>query len=196
MRAPRMKADERREQLVGVALKEFAHAGFHGTSMETVARSAGITQPYIFRLFTGGKSELFCACLERVFTEMTEAMLAASEGLTGVDALMRMGDCYRELVLDETRLLVQLQGFAASSSQSDQRIRQSARELYARQWAAVSERTGLDAATVKLFMGLGALLNTLAALDIDGMDDEWSRTASWRHSPITADVFEAVVSRK
>lgn len=195
MRASRMSADQRREQLVDVALPEFARAGFHGTSMETIARAAGITQPYTFRLFTGGKAELFCACLTRVFTQMTQAMLDASNELTGLEALMAMGNVDRELVLDETLLLVQLQGFAAARSEDKTPIRDTVRSLYAAQWTAVSERTGLDRATVKVFMGLGALLNTLTALEVDGMDDEWSREASWRRSPITEDVFAAIIAR-
>ena len=50
-----MTADERRAQLLAIAAEEFAAGGLHGTSTETIARRAGITQAYVFRLFGSKK---------------------------------------------------------------------------------------------------------------------------------------------
>ena len=47
----RMKAGERREAVLAAAVAEFAARGLAGTSTEDVARAAGISQPYLFRLF-------------------------------------------------------------------------------------------------------------------------------------------------
>ena len=63
--ATRMTADERREAILEAARGEFASTGFHGTSTETIAERAGISQPYLFRLF-GTKKELFIASVRRV----------------------------------------------------------------------------------------------------------------------------------
>ena len=62
--AVRKSADERREEILAVALRHFAAGGFHGTSTESIAREAGISQPYLFRLFRT-KRELFLACVDR-----------------------------------------------------------------------------------------------------------------------------------
>src|SRR4051812_4713216 len=60
----RRSADERREQILGIAIEHFAVGGYRATSMNVIAREAGISQPYLFRLFRT-KQELFLACDER-----------------------------------------------------------------------------------------------------------------------------------
>ena len=47
----RKSAEERREEILAIALRHFADGGYHGTSTEAIAREAGISQPYLFRLF-------------------------------------------------------------------------------------------------------------------------------------------------
>src|SRR5918994_1962559 len=54
----RKSAEVRREEILEAAVQAFAHGGLHGTSTEDIARPAGISQPYLFRLF-GTKTELF-----------------------------------------------------------------------------------------------------------------------------------------
>ena len=66
----RKSAEVRREEIVGIALRHFAEGGYHGTSTEAIAREAGISQPYLFRLFRT-KRELFLACTERCFARVT-----------------------------------------------------------------------------------------------------------------------------
>jgi AcrR family transcriptional regulator len=46
-----MTGQQRRDQVLSVAELEFAAAGLHGASTETIAHRAGITQAYVFRLF-------------------------------------------------------------------------------------------------------------------------------------------------
>ena len=52
----RKSAEVRREEILEAAMKEFAYGGLHGTSTEKIAQRAGISQPYLFRLF-GTKKE-------------------------------------------------------------------------------------------------------------------------------------------
>jgi AcrR family transcriptional regulator len=47
----RKSAEERREEIVRIAIEHFALGGYNGTSTEAIARDAGISQPYLFRLF-------------------------------------------------------------------------------------------------------------------------------------------------
>lgn len=108
----RMTGRERREQILGIAEEEFATAGLYGASTETIARRAGITQAYVFRLF-GTKKQLFLACVDAAFGRMTLAMLAAAGGSSGIEALTAMGQEYNEMLADRTTLLLQLQGTAA-----------------------------------------------------------------------------------
>lgn len=58
-----MAAPERRIQLLQVARKTFGRNGFHGVSMEEVAREAGVTKPTLYDHFTS-KQDLYLALLE------------------------------------------------------------------------------------------------------------------------------------
>src|SRR5450432_3657933 len=58
--AARMNADDRRDQVIDAALIEFAESGLAGTSTEAIAVRAGISQPYLFKMF-GTKRALFSA---------------------------------------------------------------------------------------------------------------------------------------
>src|SRR3954469_6985891 len=108
----RMSAEERREAVLEVAVAEFARTGLHGTSTEKIAAGAGISHPYLFRLF-GTKKELFLACMtvchERLHGTFTRAAAAAGAG----DRLEAMGHAYGELLGDREMLLLQLQMYAA-----------------------------------------------------------------------------------
>src|SRR6266508_5690969 len=91
----RMPATERREMVLEAAVAEFAAHGLAGTSTEDIAREAGISQPYLFRLF-GTKKELFKATISRCFRETLEVFQRAAEGKRGEEALKAMGDAYVE----------------------------------------------------------------------------------------------------
>ena len=79
MTSARLTASERREQLLGVALKVFAHKGFHNSSMNDVADAAGVTKPVLYQHFDS-KRALFAAALEAVGEKMIDAIHAATQG--------------------------------------------------------------------------------------------------------------------
>ena len=98
----RKTKDERREAVLDAALQEFAERGLHGASTEDIARRAGISQPYVFRLF-GTKKALFTAVVARCFRETLEMFQRAAEGLRGEEALEAMGKAYVERLLTDRR---------------------------------------------------------------------------------------------
>src|SRR5688572_29031049 len=108
-----MTADERRAAVLEVAREEFARSGFHGTSTERIAQRAGVSQPYLFRLF-GTKKHLFLACVRAGFDTVLETFERASNGLAGEEALLAMGESYVELLEDRTLLQAQMQAYAAA----------------------------------------------------------------------------------
>ena len=65
----RRSAADRREEIVGIAFRHFGVGGFYGTSTEAIALEAGISQPYLFRLFKT-KRGLFLACVDRCFGQV------------------------------------------------------------------------------------------------------------------------------
>jgi AcrR family transcriptional regulator len=60
----RMRGDERRAQLIDVALACFAEHGYDGTSTRAIAAAAGVTEGLIFRHFPT-KRDLLRAVIER-----------------------------------------------------------------------------------------------------------------------------------
>jgi AcrR family transcriptional regulator len=56
---------EREEQIVAIAIGEFAENGYAGASMVAIARRAGISKPLIYQYF-GSKDGLYLACLHSV----------------------------------------------------------------------------------------------------------------------------------
>src|SRR6187431_2816693 len=62
--ATRMKAEERRELIAAAAAAVFGERGYVGATTDAVAKAAGISQPYVVRMF-GTKAALFQAVLER-----------------------------------------------------------------------------------------------------------------------------------
>ena len=177
-----MSGQERREQILALAEDEFAGAGLYGASTETIARRAGITQAYVFRLF-GTKKQLFLGvCGRRVRADDAGDVLAAAGGATGIDALTAMGREYNEMLADRTTLLLQLQGTAAAAA-GDGEVRDAVGASFGRLWQAVADTAGLDPVTVKAFLAFGMLLNTNAALDLPAVDEPWAEQARTRIRP-------------
>jgi AcrR family transcriptional regulator len=173
-----MTGDERRRQVLEIAAVEFAAGGLHGTSTEVIARRAGITQAYVFRLF-GTKKSLFLLVVEAAFDRMTDGMQAAAGTATGLDGLAAMGARYYDLLADRTTLLLQLQGFAACG---DDDVRQAVRGRMSRMWNVVA-MTGLEPVTIKSFLAFGMLLNSGAAVDVGELDEPWAAGIRTRIQP-------------
>jgi len=167
----RMHADERREQVLAAAMAVFAHDGYEGTSTEDVAKAAGISQPYLFRLFDTKKA-LFIAMVERGFGAVGRAFREAADGLRGEQALEAMGVAYHQLLANRDLLLMQLHAYAASE---DPDIRAVTRRAFTDLWRLVSETSGLPEERVALFFAKGMLLNVVAALDATDLNEAWVR---------------------
>jgi len=69
----RMTAQERREQLVGVACSLFAEKGFEATSIEEIAERASVSKPVVYQHF-GGKEGLYAVVVDREVRRLTESL--------------------------------------------------------------------------------------------------------------------------
>ncbi len=158
----RKTKDERREEILDAALLEFAEGGLHGASTEDIARRAGISQPYVFRLF-GTKKELFRAVAARCFRETLEMFQRAAEGLRGQEALDAMAAAYiAQLMADPIRLRAQMQAYAACD---DPELCEVVQQGYGDLVAYVERVSGLPAEDVSRFFAMGMLLNVFASMD-------------------------------
>ena len=172
---PRLTAEQRREQVLEASLSEFAIHGLHGTSTEAIAARAGISQPYLFRLF-GTKKELFLACVERCFDRTQNMFRDAAESAGPDEVLLAMGRSYLEALADRELLLAQMQTYAACG---DEEIRDTVRRRYGELYHTVEQLSGAGADDVRAFFATGMLLNVAAALDLPELADkeEWAERA-------------------
>src|ERR1051326_7423609 len=151
----RKSAEERRDEILDAAFVEFAERGLHGASTEEIARRAGISQPYVFRLF-GSKKELFTAAVARCLRETLELFQRAAEGKRGEEALQAMGTAYQEMLADRNRLRSQLQAYAACD---DPDICEVVRNGFGDIVTYVERVSGLPPAEVTKFFATGMLID-------------------------------------
>jgi AcrR family transcriptional regulator len=175
MTRERKSAAERREEIVGHALRHFALGGYHGTSTEAIARDAGISQPYLFRLFKT-KRELFLQCNEVSNARILETFRAAAAAAGPGAEIEAMGMAYVELLTDRERLLFQMQSYAACS---DPVIQEHVRAGYCEIVREVTRLSGAEPERVWQFFSHGMLLNVIASLDLPAIADRDAWAAAW-----------------
>jgi AcrR family transcriptional regulator len=170
----RLTAPERREQIVAVAVRHFANSGLHGTSTEDIAQDAGLSQPYLFRLFRT-KRDLFLACCEACTRRILDAFTVAADAAPEGEKLSAMGGAYSGLLEDEQWLRMQLQMYAACA---DEVIRVRARELYRELYDTVRRLSDADDEELWRFFATGMLINVVSSIGLREIaaEDEWAAT--------------------
>ena len=163
----------RRASVLNAAIVEFARSGYAGTSTEAIATRAGISQPYLFRLF-GTKKELFIATYSMVASRIEEAFVAVAEELEGEEAMLAMGMAYLELLQDPDLLQVQLHGFVAAAADPD--IASACQDTFRRLWRLVDAATHAEPAVIREFFAQGMLCNVLAAIDLRAVKEPWAQS--------------------
>jgi AcrR family transcriptional regulator len=172
----RKSAEQRREEILAVALEQFAEGGYHGTSTDVIAKGAGISQPYLFRLFRT-KKELFLACDDRACAKVLDAFRHAADNAAPGHELEAMGHAYMdELLPDRHAILMLMQGFAAAS---DPEIQEHVRRRYGEVITEVGRLSGATPDEVWNFLAGGMLLNIVAALELPAIAPENPIVAAW-----------------
>jgi AcrR family transcriptional regulator len=180
-RAAHLGPERRRPQVLDAALELFLERGYEGTSMEAVARAAGVTKPVVYACFAG-KEELFRALLrreeERILAEIQAAFGSSNlndpegtliEGFTGFfRAVAASPDVYRLIFLGEG-------GGNAAVARRIQAGRQAqidALSVLARGWLAQRGRSGrsLEAGARLLGNAIAGLAESGARLLLSGTD--------------------------
>jgi len=167
-------ADERREAILEAAQRVVAARGLHAAPTTEVAKAAGISQAYLFKLFPT-KTELLVATVkrgnERIYEAFAEA--AAEAKAAGEDPLHAMGETYMKLIEDRDMLLIQLHAHAGAADIPE--IREAARQCFALLFDLVERETGADAETIRGFFAVGMLCNVMTALGAADIDEPWAQ---------------------
>ncbi|WP_227998959.1 TetR/AcrR family transcriptional regulator [Nocardia australiensis] len=170
-RRPRVSIEQRREQILAAALKEFSHKGLHGGSTVNIAKEAGISHPNLFRIFST-KPELFVAVLEQTFATVAREMIVTGEAADG-DPLRAMADAWGVLMENRELMLMLLQGYAACEDPSIRDLmHRSTRDIF-EQMEAMPE-VGTDRAHD--FFAAGMLYMVAASMDLPARaeHDAWA----------------------
>jgi AcrR family transcriptional regulator len=176
-------AEERRDTVLRTAIGAFASKGYYGTTTSEVARAAGISQAYVYRLFPS-KESLFVAVVEHCFVRVRESLEVGAAGAKGGSpeaVLSAMGDAYARLISDNDLLLVQMHAQAAAVSEAA--VRDAVRAGYARLVEYVRGASGGEDRQIQEFFATGMLCHLLVSMDADKVDAPWTRTltAGIRH---------------
>jgi AcrR family transcriptional regulator len=165
-------AEERREDVLRAAMKVVGERGLYGTPTTEIARAAGISQAYLFRLFPT-KTELFVAVLERSYLRIHDTFVAAAAQARrdGRPVFEAMAVAYTDLLQDPELLLIQLQGHAAASEPA---VREALRRGFRMLFEMVERESGAEPVEIQAFFARGMLCNVIAAMQIYGLSEHWA----------------------
>jgi AcrR family transcriptional regulator len=162
VKTERIPAAERREQILDAAARVFGERGYAGSTTDQVAQAAGISQPYVVRMF-GSKEKLFNEVLERAAQQLDtlfrEALAEAKrKGMTGKAYKEFLGLAYLDLVEKGGIVLPLMQAFLLGH---DPVVGPSARAGFIRMYRVLRDEAGLGAEGATDFLSRGMLINTL-----------------------------------
>ncbi|MFT4230721.1 MAG: TetR/AcrR family transcriptional regulator [Microbacterium sp.] len=166
----RLTSVERREQILRAALAVFGARGYDGATTDEVAKAAGVSQPYVVRLF-GSKESLFLAAIDAALDELLEVFAEALAADGDLPISKRVGQAYVDLLrvrgLHQTLSHAYLLG-------SHPVIGPAARGGFAKVWRFFREECGFDVEEARSFMAEGMLINTMIGMRLvdDYGDDE------------------------
>jgi TetR/AcrR family transcriptional regulator len=164
--ATRMRSEDRRELILAAATSVFAERGYVGTTTDAVAKAAGVSQPYVVRMF-GTKESLFLEVLDRALTKLMATFHAAlhDDSPLRADAPdtvgARIGRAYADMLSDRGLLLSLMQSFLLGA---DPVIGPVAREGFIRVYKFLREEAGMSSEEADGFLAHGMMMNTMVGL--------------------------------
>jgi AcrR family transcriptional regulator len=174
-----MASDERRLLILEAATAVFGQHGYAGTTTDQVAIAAGVSQPYVVRMF-GTKEKLFLAVLHRALDTLMAAFRRALAENSEIPVHDRMGLAYADLLTDRGLLLCLMHGFVLGS---DPEIGRTARDGFLEVYRFLRADVGMTAGQASDFLAHGMMLNTLVGIR---MTDEYETNRDARELLETA----------
>ena len=157
----RLTAAERGEEVLRAAVQAFGASGYEGTKTDEIARMAGVSQPYVIRLF-GTKQQLFLAAVQSVCDRIEQIFREAAEESPELSSL---GHNYERLLAEPELLLVLLHGFSASG---DPAIGDCVRNRFGGIYHLIRDLTGASPREAREFLSTGMLLTVMSAMQVLG----------------------------
>ncbi|MQY10219.1 hypothetical protein SRB5_03260 [Streptomyces sp. RB5] len=171
----RSTADERRATVMRTAIGTFAERGYYGTSTMDVAKAAGISQGYLYRLFKD-KETLFAALVDHCSDLLRASAAAAVASVRSTDpevVLAALTASYAEVIADREVLMILKH---AECSASEPVIGEAVRTCYAKQVEYVRAVSGASDEQIRRYFADGLLGNVMMAIGAASVDAPWART--------------------
>lgn len=178
-RSTSAKSDERRRGVLEAAVVCFSRKGFYGTTTHEIAERAGISQPYVYRLFAN-KQALFAGAVHLVSELMASTLAeyvaeASPPPRSPAEALRSARMAYAALIEDRDVLMFLMH---ANCAADEPLVGDAVRRCYAKQVELVRELLGSDEEAIRQWFGAGMLDNVVTALHLADVDEPWARTLS------------------
>ena len=188
--ATRMRAEDRRELILEAATAVFGERGYVGATTDAVARAAGVSQPYVVRMF-GTKEALFLEVLHRAIARLMGTFRAALADTTpGPDGAVehpaaRIGRAYADMLSNRGLLLSMMHAFVLGA---DPVIGKAARTCFLDVYRFLRVEAGFSKEEADVFLAHGMMMNTMVGLR---MADEYEDG-----NPCAIDLLEAAMPHK
>lgn len=167
-----MSAVDRRELVLDAAMRAFARGGYAGTSTDAVAREAGVSQPYVVRIF-GSKLTLFLEVFDRATGRIGDAFRGVLldgpfDAETEAD-WDRLGLAYTELLQDRNLLAVMMHGMVSGRvPEIGAHSRRAMANIF-----GILKSTGCTDEQARVFVAEGMLMNVMLAMEApEHLDDD------------------------
>jgi AcrR family transcriptional regulator len=174
----RSTADARRSIITSRAVTVFARSGYWATPVTDVAKAAGVSPAYVFRLFDG-KLGLFLAALEHCQDQVVATLSEVADRMPGGEpevVLSAMGDAYAKLISDRDLLMLQVHALSAADVPE---IVAATRRGIERVVTLIQERTGAPDHAVQQFMAYGQLCHLIVAAGLADLTDDGGSQPRW-----------------
>lgn len=167
-----MPAAERRTMILEAARDLFGRQGYHGTTTDQIAKAAGISQPYVVRMF-GSKETLFLEVLHATLGTLVDAWRATLGGLpSGADEHERaraIGEQFVDLAATRGLHTMLLQAFVSGAEPA---IGRAAREGFLGIYRFLRDEAGIPDEQVQGFLGSGMIFSVMLAIDMPARFDD------------------------
>ena len=169
----RHSADERRRLVIEAASQEFAAFGLYGATGEGISYRAGISHPYLLRLF-GSKKDLFRAVIDSAFHDLEAAVAEGVNGGTPNPSAAAVEQAIQQTLDQGQRSALLLQFIAACG---DDEVRPIVRRRLAELYDQLARLSGTDEAELRALFARVILGSATAAMRLPEIAsrEPWAR---------------------
>lgn len=155
-------AEARRADVLAAAIKAFARTGYWGANTTEIAKAAGISQAYLYRLFAN-KEDLFIAVLNEVHVRLRASIVRALNAHPSEDATTALLNAGKAVApTDPDAAMVLLHAVAAATVKP---IGDAVRDCYRRQAQFLASQ-GVTNTDIRSYLAWAQYANALHAADI------------------------------